>query len=105
MSDPALLKNTYLPQYLAGGKQRFYRSLLTYGLSKMILMQGEKFRGIAPDVELLEYHDIFLFLYRREGDQAFLDMSKIFRKAAHKLHRVMLKKEMTYRNPVFLNLV
>lgn len=105
MSDPAFLKDAYLPKYLADGKQRFYRSLLTYGTSKMILMQENKFRGVAPDVEFLEYHDIFLFLYRREGDVVFLDMSKLFRKAAHKLYRVMLKKEMTGKNLKFLNLV
>lgn len=104
MSDPALLKETYLPKYLAG-KQRFYRLLLTYGVHKMILMQEEKFRGMPPDIEFLQYHEIFLFLYRREGDETFLDMSKLFRKAAHKLYRTMLKKEMTLKNNKFLNLV
>jgi hypothetical protein len=105
MSDPALLKDTYLPKYLASGKQRFYRSLLTYGTSKLVLMQEDKFRGIAPDIEFLEYHDIFLFLHRREGDEVFLDMSRLFRKAAHKLYRIMLKQRMTAKNSKFLNLV
>jgi len=105
MSDPAQLKQTYLPQYLADGEQRFYRSLLTYGLSKMVAMKEGKFRGATPEVEFLEYHDIFLYLYRREGDTSFLEMSRLFRKAAHKLYRVMLKMEMVPRNPKFLNLV
>ena len=104
MSDQTHLKQTYVPQFLAG-EQRFYRSLLTYGMSKMVLMKSEKFRGVSPDIELLEYHDIFLFLYRREGDDTFLEMSRVFRKAAHKLYRVQLKMGMVPRNSKFLNLV
>lgn len=105
MSDPAFLKDTYLPKYLSGGKQRFYRSLITYGVGKMILMKTEKFRTISPDMEFLGYHDIFLFLYRREGDQTFLEMSRLFRKAGHKLYRIMLKQGMISKNYKFLNLV
>lgn len=104
MSDPTHLKQTYLPQYLAG-EQRFYRYLLTYGMSKMVLMKSEKFRGPSPDIELLEAHNTFLFLYRREGDEKFIEMSRLFRKAAHKLYRVMLKMGMVPRNSKFLNLV
>ncbi len=105
MSDPAFLKETYLPKYLSGGKERFYRSLLTYALSKLILMKESKFGGISPDIELLQYHEIFVLLYRREGDEVFLEMSRLFRKAAHKIYRVMLKKQLTPKNLKFLNLV
>lgn len=68
-------------------------------------MKEDKFRGVPPNIEFLEYHDIFLFMYRREGDPTFLEMSRLFRKAAHKLYRVMLKMEMSPKNLKFLNLV
>ena len=35
----------------------------------------------------------------------YLDIAKVFRKVAHKIYRVMLKKSLTPKNSKFLNLV
>lgn len=100
-----VLKKAFIPQFLAAGEQKFYRSLLFYGLKKMILINKGEYKGVTPDVAFLDYHDRLIILYRREGEEAYLQVAKLFRRAAHKLYRIMLKKQMTAVNVKFLNLV
>lgn len=69
-----------------------------------MINKGE-YKGVSPEIEMLEYRDQFIILYRREGEQAYLGMACVLRKVAHKLYRTMLKKKMTNYNPKFLNLV
>lgn len=99
------LKQEYVPKYLAGGEQKFYRFLILLALNKIVLMEKGLSRGSGPELEFLDYHDRFLILFRREGEEAYLQMAKIFRRAAHKIYRVMLRKNMTVTNAKFLNLV
>ena len=100
-----VLKQTFIPKYLATGEQKFYRFLLIYALNKLIAIERGVYTGEVPNVEFLNYHDRFIILYRREGEEVYLQVARIFRKAAHKIYRVMLKKKMTEINPKFLNLV
>ncbi len=108
MSVDALKKN-FVPKYLATGEQKFYRFLLLYALNKLIFLEKgtfkDSFKGKSPELEFLDYYDQFIILYRREGEEVYLDLARVFRRAGHKVYRVMLKKKMTDRNLKFLNLV
>ena len=98
------LKKEYMPKYL-DGERKLYRFLLLSALKKLVMIEKGDYKGNSPELELLDYHDQFIILYRREGDQDYLGMASVLRKAAHKIYRVMLKKNMTPYNPKFLNLV
>lgn len=103
------LKKEFIPKYLAAGEQKFYRFLLLYALNKLIFMNKigkDSFKGKSPELEFLDYYDQFIILYRREGEEIYLDLARVFRKAGHKVYRVMLKKKMIEKNmDRFLNLV
>jgi hypothetical protein len=100
------LKQEYVPKYMAAGEpNKFYRFLLFKALSKMVIIEQGFLKGVSPDVAFLDYHDQFIILYRREGEEHYLDMARAFRKAAHKIYRVMRRKNMVSHNPRFLNLV
>lgn len=98
------LKKEFLSKYLALGKNKFYNALLFYSTKKMLSAQQQN-NTILVNLELLEYHDQFIILYRREGDQNYLEVAKLLRKAAHKMYRLMLKHNLTPKNDKFLNLV
>lgn len=99
------LKNNFVPKYLATGEQKFYRFLILYALNKLIYIEKGSFKGKPPELEFLDYYEQFIILYRREGEEVYLELARVFRKAAHKVYRVMLKKNMTEKNTKFLNLV
>lgn len=99
------LKEEYIPRYLASGEQKFYRFLLVYALNKLVIIDKGDYKGVSPELEFLTYHSKFLIIYRREGDDNCLQVASLFRKAAHKIYRIMLKKKMTTINNKFLNLV
>lgn len=100
-----VLKKEFIPKYLAVGDHGFYRFLLVYALNKLVLIDKGQYKEITPDLEFLEYHNQFIILYRREGEEVHLQIARLFRKAAHKIYRIMLKKSMTVTNTKFLNLV
>ncbi len=99
------VKEDFLPKYLSSGDDKFYKFLLVYALNKIVLFKLQDFKGTSPEVELLFYHDKFMALHRREGNIEFFKIAKIFRKAAHKIYRAMLKKNMIEKSNKFLNLV
>jgi hypothetical protein len=99
------LKKEFVPKYLAVGEQKFYRFLLMYALNKLVLINKGTNIELTPDLEFLDYHNRFIILYRREGEEVYLQVARIFRKAAHRIYRIMLKKGMTAPNAKFLNLV
>lgn len=104
MSGDALAQE-YVPKYLAGGEQRFYRYLLLLALNKLILIEKGMYKGITPELEFLEQYERFLVLYRREGEGVYLQIARLLRRTAHKVYRIMLKKNMSAPNGKFLNLV
>jgi DUF1680 family protein len=99
------LKKEFVPKYLATGEPKFYRFLLLYALNKLIYIEKGSFKGKSPELEFLDIYDQFIILYRREGEEVYLDLARVFRRAGHKVYRVMRKKNMTERNLRFLNLV
>jgi hypothetical protein len=92
-------------EYIAIGKDKFYRDLLISAFKNLILISKGGYRGMTPEIEYLEQYNQFIILYRRDGDEGHLEIAKIFRKVAHKVYRIMLKKGMTTRNVKFLNSV
>jgi hypothetical protein len=100
-----LLKKELLPKFLQDGDVKFYRSLLILALNKLVLLSQDNYKGTLPNLELLDYHDQFIILYRREGDEVYLTVAKVFRRAAHKIYRIMLKKKMCNTDKRFLNLL
>lgn len=104
MSGDTLKKD--INKYNLIGEQKFYRFLLCEAINKLIKIRDGDFKShISPEIDLLDYSDKFLFLYRRDDQEVYLKISRTFRKAAHKIYRIMLKKQMTERNLKFLNLV
>ena len=99
------LKKEFVPKYLTDGEQKFYRFLLLYALNKLTLINKGLYKGTGPNLEFLDYYDSFIILYRREGDEVYLQIARNLRKAAHRIYRIMLKKNMTVPNTRFLNLV
>lgn len=99
------LKKDFIAKYKSGGNEKFYRFLLVYAVQKLILLEKQEFPVTPPNLEFLDYHDQFIILYRREGEEVYLEVAKVFRKVAHKIYRVMLKKNLTPRNDKFLNLI
>lgn len=99
------LKKEFIPKYLSAGEQKFYRCLLVFGLKQLVLIDKGVHIENTPDLEFLDYYNKFIILYRREGEEVYLQVARVFRKAAHKVYRIMLKKGMTSTNIKFLNLV
>ena len=87
------------------GKDKFNRFLVTYCLNKLINMEDKTYNGIVPHIELLNYHDKMLSLYRSENNDVYLDIANSFRKIAHKIYRISLKKGLTEKDRKFLNAV
>lgn len=99
------IKKEFLTKYVKDGEEKFYKFLITSAVNKLISIMEGKYKGKSPELEFMDYHDQFIILYRREGESVYFDLAKLFRKAAHKTYRVMLKKNLTPRNAKFLNLV
>lgn len=104
MSQEVLI-NAYVPKYKASGEVKFYQAIIFYALQKMVLFEKKEIKGISPENELFDFYEKFLLIYRREGDEVYLKIAVLFRKAAHKIYRVLLKKQMVSRNSKFLNLI
>lgn len=98
-------KKDIVAKYTSEGADKFYRFLLFAAIKKMAAIESGNFQGPMPNLEYLEYYEQLIISYRREGEEIYLDIAKVFRRAAHKIYRVMLKKNLTARNDKFLNLV
>ncbi len=102
--DTVALKTELLPKFLQLGDERFYRFLLVLGAQRIVsLEKGEQV--VFPNLELLEFHDQFVILNRREADDRYLQIAKVFRRAAHKIYRLMVKRNLIEPNPRFLRAV
>lgn len=104
MSADGLI-DEYVPKFNNDGEKKFYHSLIFLALNKLVLIDSGMYKGTPPHIEYLNYSNKFLFLYRREGDGIYLEISKMLRKAAHKIYRIMQKKNMVGLDTKFLNLV
>jgi hypothetical protein len=97
---PEKSKKLFIDKYVDFGGDKFYNFLENYGENEI----GKK-KKVSPELELLGYYNKFLVLYRRDNNQVFLEIAKLFRRAAHKTYRVMLKRKIIDINHKFLNLV
>jgi hypothetical protein len=100
-----VLKSTIVPLYVAEGECKFYRTLIVSALNRLVLIEQGNFTGTSPETEFMNSYDKLIILYRKEGNTVYLDLAKLFRKAAHKIYSIMLKKKMIPINRKFLNLV
>ena len=100
------VKNLLFQEYLKGGEKHLFKKLLVSAIKKIPLLvaQGSSSKNF-PDIELLNMSQNFLQLYREEGDERYLEISKICRKVAHRVYRVLLKQHLVKQNNKFLNLV
>jgi hypothetical protein len=96
------VKELFIKKFESAGEERFYRFLITYSLEKA---SSPKPKSTSPEVELMDYHEKFMQLYRRENKAVHLKIAKQFRKAAHKIYRILLKQNMIKFNSKFLNLL
>ena len=90
----------FVSKYSSIGEERFYKFLLTFGLGKIADKSTSN-----PALELIEYYDMFLKLYRRENNSVHLELAKQFRRAAHRIYRIMLKKKLMPASKKFLHSV
>ena len=98
-------KINYVAQYNAFGPDRFYRSLLSEAVAEIAKIKDGEYKGTSPELRLLESAENFLQRFRREGNNIYLELSRTFRRAGHRIYRVMLKSKMIGKNTKFLNLV
>jgi hypothetical protein len=102
--DLNAIKKDYVQKYRLIGEQKFYRNLLSFAIKRLVFIQNDGYSGLlSPELDFLRLSENFLFLYRRESEDIYLDLSRVFRKAAHKIYRILLKKNLTSKNIKFLN--
>jgi hypothetical protein len=94
----------FLTRYLKDGNERFYRFLLSEAIDKLVRIEAG-LEAASPEIDLLAFAERFTQLYRKEGNTSYLELSRLFRKAGHKVYRLMLKKSLTHKNPKFLQAV
>lgn len=99
------LQKEFVEKYQKIGEERFCQFLLVYALNKLVSMEKKEYKGVSPELEFLEYYNQFIILYRREGKDIYMVIAKTFRKLAHRIYRIMLKKKLTSVNKKFLNMV
>lgn len=97
------IKQLFLNKYSAVGEEKFYKFLISYALNRIVETSAKN--GYNPAIELIDYYDMFLKLYRREGNIIYLELAKQFRRAAHRIFRVMLKQGIVIKSNKFLVLV
>jgi len=95
-------KKLFTTKYTSFGDDKFYKFLLNYAVNKIVSNDPS---ALSPEIELMDYHDKFLALYRRENDEVYLHIARLFRKSGHKIYRILIKKNPTMRNGRFLNAV
>ena len=100
-----ILKKEVIPKYLSIGDDKYYEMLIITSLDKLCQIDKGEYKGPSPEIELLKIYDQLIILHTREGEDAVLDVAKVFRRAAHKVYRIMLRKKLTNKNNKFLNLV
>lgn len=99
------LKRELLAKYKTEGDIDLYQYLIVQAVSRIDKIEKGEKNITMPYLDFLACYDQFIILYRREGDDTYLNIAKIFRRAAHKIYRVMLKKNLTPKNKKFLNLI
>lgn len=97
------IKKLFITKYAAIGEEKFYKFLISYALGKIVESSDQN--KFNPALELIDYYEMFLKLYRREGEEIHLELAKQFRRAGHRVYRIMRNKNMMDKSSKFLNLV
>jgi|JI7StandDraft_1071085.scaffolds.fasta_scaffold540891_2 hypothetical protein len=85
------------------GSEVLYAKLILDALSKIKSLPES--REEYPDLLLLKMAEAYLGIYRRDQQKKMLEISKVFRRAGHKVHRILVKKKKIKKNRKFLNIV
>lgn len=96
-------KSIFLAKYEKAGNEQFYDFLVSYGTNR--INNANEIKGATPEVELMNYYEQFLTLFRITDEKIYIDIARVFRRASHKIYLLMVKKEMIRRSDKFLNLV
>jgi hypothetical protein len=92
-------------QFINDGSTKFYNKLLYLGLQKVVLISNNSLKGAYPHLEYLSFYDKLYLLYKQNGEEIYLDMAKVFRKASNKMYRILLKKNFVEKNNKFFNII
>lgn len=103
MSD--IVIQNIIKTYNDNGESYLYKTLIVNSIKKITLLLNDKNFNNSPDKELISLYEKFMYMYRTEGDEVYLNIAKIIRKAAHKIYRVLLKQNYIKKDEHFLNLV
>lgn len=100
------IKKDIVNLFLEFGEDKLYKNLLVQAIKRIIsFMQNPEEFNISPDKELLILSENFLSMYRSGEEDYYLTISKIIRRAAHKIHRLLLKKHLVKKDENFITLV
>lgn len=107
---PEEAKKIFVSKYESFGADKFYTFLINYAENKIatdknIKKEDKKIKVISPEIEFMDYGNEFVSFYRSENKTVYLDIAKLFRKAAHSVYRRMLKENIIEKNDKFLNVV
>jgi hypothetical protein len=94
-------KKIFIDKYSSLGEEKFYKFLLKYAMDKITTNNN----GISPELELIDYYEKFVDVYRQENLDIYLCIAKLFRRAAHRIYYVLLDINPSVKNDKFLNLV
>lgn len=92
-------KKSILTLYKSIGNNKLYKVLISTGIYE--IANG----SIDIDDKYLDFYKSHLALYRRGEDEDNLSISKIYRRAAHKLNRILIKIGKKPKSAKFLRLV
>jgi len=94
----------FIVKFNKEGELSFYKFLLFKAIEKISEIKNcDNIYSI--NMEYLDYHDKFMILYRRDGNETYLTMAKVFRRAGNKIYRYCLKQGICNHNDKFLNLI
>lgn len=96
-------KQQFIERFETAGPEEFYLLLFRYAETR--INENSISKGTSPEIELLNYSNQFLQIYRRENKEIYRLISFAFRRAANKAYRLMVRKNIIKRNNKFLNLV
>lgn len=91
-------------KYAKEGEEVFYKFLILSAVDDMI-KNLKNDDNISINIEYIMMHDKFLIQYRRTGHQIDLKIAKVFRRAGHKIYRLLLKQGLSNKSEKFLNVV
>lgn len=103
--DVRHVEKELIPKYISIGKEKFYNSLILISIEKVISIGKKEYTGTSPEIELLEFSKKLISMYRKNGNVIYLELSCVFRKASHKIYRLLLNKGLINKNNKFLNVV